>query len=137
MPFLIVLAILAVVVIYVVVQYNGLVRVRNRIENGWAQIDVQLKRRHDLIPNLVETVKGYAAHERSTLEAVIAARNSALSAKGEGNIAAAENNLSGTLKNLFALGEAYPPQSQPKLPAVARGTDRDRGQNCVLPTVFQ
>lgn len=108
MPFLIVLAILAVVVIYVVVQYNGLVRVRNRIENGWAQIDVQLKRRHDLIPNLVETVKGYAAHERSTLEAVIAARNSALSAKGEGNIAAAENNLSGTLKNLFALGEAYP-----------------------------
>ncbi len=108
MPFLIVLAILAVIVIYVIVQYNGLVRVRNRIENGWAQIDVQLKRRHDLIPNLVETVKGYATHEKATLEAVIAARNSALSAKGAGNIATAENNLSGTLKSLFALGEAYP-----------------------------
>lgn len=108
MALFIVLAIVAVVVLYVIMQYNGLVRVRNHIENGWAQIDVQLKRRHDLIPNLVETVKGYAAHEKATLEAVITARNSALSAKGEGNIATAENSLSGTLKNLFALGEAYP-----------------------------
>lgn len=108
MALFIVLAIVAVIVLYVVMQYNGLVRVRNRIENGWAQIDVQLKRRHDLIPNLVETVKGYAAHEKATLEAVITARNSALSAKGEGNIAVAENALSGTLKSLFALGEAYP-----------------------------
>jgi LemA protein len=108
MPFLIVLGIIALVVIYVVVQYNGLVRVRNRIENGWAQIDVQLKRRYDLIPSLVETVKGYAAHERATLEAVITARNSAMSAKGEASKAQAENALSGTLKSLFALGEAYP-----------------------------
>ncbi len=107
-PLLIILGIIALVVIYVIVQYNGLVRVRNRIENGWAQIEVQLKRRYDLIPNLVETVKGYAAHERATLEAVITARNSAMSAKGEAGKAQAENALSGTLKSLFALGEAYP-----------------------------
>lgn len=108
MAILIVLAVIVLIVVYVIMQYNGLVRVRNRIENGWAQIDVQLKRRHDLIPNLVETVKAYAAHEKGTLEAVIAARNSALSAKGETAIAGAENALSGTLKNLFALSESYP-----------------------------
>jgi LemA protein len=102
------LIIIAVAVLYVVAQYNGLVKVRNRIENGWAQIDVQLKRRHDLIPNLVETVKGYAAHERSTLEAVIAARNFAMTASGVAGKSSAEAGLSGTLKNLFALGEAYP-----------------------------
>ena len=105
---LILIALLVVVVLYVVAQYNGLVKVRNRIENGWAQIDVQLKRRYDLIPNLVETVKGYAAHERSTLEAVINARNAAMSAQGPAGKAQAEGGLSGTLKSLFALGEAYP-----------------------------
>jgi LemA protein len=105
---LILVVIIVLLVLYVVMQYNGLVKVRNRIENGWAQIDVQLKRRHDLIPNLVETVKGYAAHERATLDAVISARNSALSATGEAGKAQAENQLSGTLKSLFALSEAYP-----------------------------
>ena len=105
---LILIALLVVVVLYVVASYNGLVKVRNRIENGWAQIDVQLKRRYDLIPNLVETVKGYAAHERTTLEAVITARNAAMSAQGPAGKAQAEGGLSGTLKSLFALGEAYP-----------------------------
>src|SRR5881409_1461774 len=90
--------------------YNGLVRKRNRAENAWAQVDVQLKRRHDLIPNLVETVKGYASHERGTLEAVIKARNTAIQAGSSGVAAqaAAENALSGALRQLFALSEAYP-----------------------------
>ena len=105
---LIVLAVIAVIVIVLVVVYNGLVKLRNRIENAWAQIDVQLKRRYDLIPNLVETVKGYASHERETLEAVIQARNMAVSAEGVGDQAQAENMLSGALKSLFALSEAYP-----------------------------
>jgi LemA protein len=104
-----VVGVLAVVLILVVVTtYNGLVRKRGAVDNAWAQIDVQLKRRHDLIPNLVETVKGYASHERQTLEAVIAARRQAVSAQGPHDQAAAENILSGALKNLFALSEAYP-----------------------------
>ncbi len=105
---LVVLVVVVLFVLYLIAQYNGLVKVRNRIENGWAQIEVQLKRRHDLIPNLVETVKGYAAHERTALEAVIAARNSALQAKGPHDAAVSENALTGTLKSLFALSEAYP-----------------------------
>ena len=88
--------------------YNGLVRLRNQLENAWAQIDVQLKRRYDLIPNLVETVKGYAKHERETLEKVIQARNMAMNAKTIGERAEAENILTGTLKSLFAVSEAYP-----------------------------
>ena len=94
--------------LYVVVLYNGLVKLRNRIENAWAQIDVQLKRRLDLIPNLVETVKGYASHERGTLDDVIKARNSAMSAQGPAQVSAAENQLSGALGRLIALSEAYP-----------------------------
>jgi LemA protein len=88
--------------------YNSLVRLRNQVENAWAQIDVQLKRRCDLIPNLVETVKGYAKHESGTLEKVIQARNMALAAKTVGERAEAENVLTGTLKSLFAVAEAYP-----------------------------
>jgi LemA protein len=94
--------------IYALVTYNGLVSMRNRIENAWAQIDVQLKRRYDLIPNLVETVKGYASHERGTLEAVVQARNMAMSAQGPQDQAAAENMITGALKSVFALSEAYP-----------------------------
>ena len=94
--------------LYLVATYNGLVNLRNRIENAWAQIDVQLKRRYDLIPNLVETVKGYAAHEKETLEAVIQARNMAMSAQGPHDQANAENMITGALKSLFALSEAYP-----------------------------
>jgi LemA protein len=93
---------------WVMATYNGLVGLRNQVENAWAQIDVQLKRRYDLIPNLVETVKGYAKHERETLEKVIQARNMAMSAKGVHDRAEAENMLTGALKSLFAVSEAYP-----------------------------
>jgi LemA protein len=108
---------IAVIVIVVVVVllllvfwlgYNGLVKRRNQVDNAWSQIDVQLKRRHDLIPNLVETVKGYAAHERGTFEAVTAARANAINAQTPGEQAQAENVLSGALKSLFAVAEAYP-----------------------------
>lgn len=105
---LVVLAILAVVAIWAVAMYNSLVRFRNEIDNSWAQIDVQLKRRSDLIPNLVETVKGYASHESETLERVIQARNMAVSAKSIGERVESENILSGALKSLFAVSEQYP-----------------------------
>jgi LemA protein len=108
---IIVIAIVVIVIIAFIVMYNGLVRARNRIDNAYSQIDVQLKRRYDLIPNLVETVKGYAAHERSTFEAVTAARANAISAQAGGSPAQqaqAENVLSGALKSLFAVAEAYP-----------------------------
>src|SRR3954470_6617962 len=90
--------------------YNGLVKLRNRVDSAWSQISVQLQRRHDLIPNLVETVKGYASHERQTLEAVTAARNAAVQAQqaGPAQQAQAENMLTGTLRQLFALSESYP-----------------------------
>jgi LemA protein len=98
------------VLVWLFVTYNGLVRLRNQMKNAWSQIDVQLKRRHDLIPNLVETVKGYAAHERQTLEAVTQARNIAQSAvgKGVGEQAKAEGELSGALSRLLAVVERYP-----------------------------
>ena len=106
---LIVIVIILVVVAVVVGAYNGLIRSRNQIDNAWSQIDVQLKRRLDLIPNLVETVKGYAAHEKTTLEAVINARNVAMQAPPNPQAQAqADNQLTGALKSIFALGEAYP-----------------------------
>ncbi|MCP5025158.1 MAG: LemA family protein [Actinomycetia bacterium] len=105
---LVILAFVVLVVGWLIVLYNGLVRLRNRIENAWAQIDVQLKRRYDLIPNLVETVKGYATHERETLDAVITARTAGMSAQGPHEQAEAENMISGALKSIFALSEAYP-----------------------------
>jgi LemA protein len=104
----IVLGLVVLIGLFAVVLYNGLIRLRNQIENAWAQIDVQLKRRYDLIPNLVETVKGYAAHERETLERVVQARNMAINANGVHEQAEAENVISGALKSLFALSEAYP-----------------------------
>ena len=107
-PLLIVLALVVIVGIVAVVMYNGLVRLRNKIDGAFAQIDVQLNRRHDLIPNLVETVKGYAAHESKTLEAVVAARNQATAATGTAEKAQAENMLTDALKSLFAVAEAYP-----------------------------
>lgn len=105
MWFLIVFVLIAVVLVGM---YNSLVRLRVRTGGAWADIDVQLKRRWDLIPNLVEAVKGYASHERDTLEAVIEARNRAMSAQGPGEKAAAENVLTGALRQVFALAEAYP-----------------------------
>jgi LemA protein len=105
----IVVGVLVVLLILVfILSYNGLVRLRNRIDNAWSQIDVQLKRRYDLIPNLVETVKGYASHERQVLENVTQARANAINAQGPAQQADAENMLSGALKSLFAVAEAYP-----------------------------
>jgi LemA protein len=105
----IVIAVLVVLLLLVFwLGYNGLVRRRNQVDNAWSQIDVQLKRRHDLIPNLVETVKGYAAHERGTFEAVTNARANAINAQTPAEQAQAENVLSGALKSLFAVAEAYP-----------------------------
>lgn len=103
----VVLVLVALIGIWYISMYNGLQRLKNRVEEGWATIDVQLKKRYDLIPNLVNTVKGYAKHESETLERVMAARNSAMSATGDAKIAA-ENALTGTLKSLFALQENYP-----------------------------
>ncbi|MDD4892149.1 MAG: LemA family protein [Phycisphaerae bacterium] len=107
---IIVLAVILVLAAIVGGTYNGMVQLRMAVRNAWAQIDVQLKRRYDLIPNLVETVKGYAGHEKDTLERVIQARNAAMGASGGGVAAqaAAENMLSGALRQLFALSEAYP-----------------------------
>jgi len=114
---LVVVAILVLPVIFVIGLYNGLVKLRNRYKNAFAQIDVQLKRRYDLIPNLVETVKSYMTHERETLEAVIQARNAATSAcesavpgdeSSMQNLASAESGLGGALGRLFALSENYP-----------------------------
>jgi LemA protein len=106
----IVVGILVILGIMFFMIYNSLVGLRNQVKNSWAQIDVQLKRRHDLIPNLLETVKGYAAHERQTLEAVTQARNMAVGAvgKGVGEQARAEGGLSGALSKLFAVAENYP-----------------------------
>jgi len=104
----ILIGVVVLLLLYAIVTYNGLVRLRNRIQNAWAQIDVQLKRRYDLIPNLVETVKGYAAHEKGTFEAVTQARANALNAQGPAAQAQAENMISGALKSLFAVSEAYP-----------------------------
>lgn len=104
----IILAVIVVIVLWMVSVFNGLVAMRQRVSQAFADIDVQLKQRHDLIPNLVETVKGYAAHERGTLEAVVQARNVAVAAQGPAQQAAAENQLSGALRQLFALSEAYP-----------------------------
>jgi len=103
-----ILVIIAAVALWLVAVYNGLIRSRNRVKESWSDIDVQLKRRYDLIPNLVETVKGYAAHEKGALEAVITARAKAMGAQSVSEHAQAENMLSGALKSLFALSEAYP-----------------------------
>jgi LemA protein len=105
---IIIAVVLLLLGVYVVVTYNGLVRTRNRIDNAFSQIAVQLKRRHDLIPNLVETVKGYAAHEKAVFEAVTNARANAINAEGAQAQASAENQLTGALKSLFAVAEAYP-----------------------------
>ncbi len=108
MPVIITVVVLAAIALWLVLGYNRLVRFRNRTQNAWSQVDVQLKRRYDLIPNLVETVKGYATHEQSTFEAVVAARNAAQAAGSIADQAVAENMLTGALRQLFALAEAYP-----------------------------
>jgi LemA protein len=104
----IILGVIVLLLLWLVVIYNRLVALRQTVGQSWSDIEVQLKQRHDLIPNLVETVKGYAAHERGTLEAVIQARNNAVRASGPEAASAAEGQLSGALGRLFALAEAYP-----------------------------
>jgi LemA protein len=104
----IILGIVGFLIVLAVFTYNGLITLRQRVNQAFADIDVQLKQRHDLIPNLIETVKGYAAHERGTLDAVVQARNAAMSAQTPGQVAAAENQLTGAIRGLLALGEAYP-----------------------------
>jgi LemA protein len=105
---LILLGIIAVLAIAIIAMYNGLVRLRIQCDNAWSDIDVQLKRRYDLIPNLVETVKGYAGHEKGTLEAVVNARNTAMTTQGPAAKAEAEGMLTAALRQVFALAEAYP-----------------------------
>ena len=105
---LVLVGLLVLVVLWFVVTYNGLVGWRNKVKNAWAQIDVQLKRRYDLIPNLVETVKGYASHEKELLENVTKARSACMGAQGPAEQGKAENFLSATLKSLFAVVENYP-----------------------------
>ncbi len=105
---LIVIAVIVVLIVWVISVYNGLVAMRQRVNGAFADVDVQLRQRHDLVPNLVETVKGYAAHERGTLDEVVKARNVAAAAQGPAQQAAAENMLTGALRQLFALAESYP-----------------------------
>ena len=106
---IVVVVVVVLLIAYLIAAYNGLIRRRNQVENAWSQIDVQLKRRLNLIPNLVETVKGYAAHERETLDAVISARNAAIEAPDTPHDQAeADNLLTGALRQVFALSEAYP-----------------------------
>ncbi len=102
------LIIIVVLVVFVISMYNGLVSLKVQCDNAWSDIDVQLKRRYDLIPNLVETVKGYAAHEKGTLEGVVTARNQAMNAEGPAAKAQAEGMLTAALRQVFALAEAYP-----------------------------
>jgi LemA protein len=102
------LGLIVIVAVWIALAYNGLVSLRNQARNAWAQIDVQLKRRHDLIPNLVETVKGYVKHERETLERVTQARSAAMQAKGLGEASEAEKGLTSALGRLFAVLEQYP-----------------------------
>ena len=107
-PVILVVAIIVIIVIAAIAIYNGIISLRNRIDNAWSQIDVQLRKRYDLIPNLVETVKGYAAHEKETLEKVIQARGMGLEAKTVEDQSKAENMITSTLKTLFAVSEQYP-----------------------------
>jgi len=108
MPLIVLLVIVVLVALWAVAAYNGLIRLRQRVKNAWSQIDVQLKRRYDLIPNLVETCKAYMSHERQVLENVTKARAEAISAQGVADQAKAENALSQTLRSLFAVAENYP-----------------------------
>ena len=134
----IIVAIVVLAAIYVLITYNGLVSMRNRIENAWAQIDVQLKRRYDLIPNLVETVKGYASHERGTLEAVVQARNMAMNAAGPaGPGRRREHDHRRAEERVRAVRGLPRPQGEPELPQPAGGAHRHRGPDRLRAAVLQ
>ena len=133
----IVLGVIVILVLFAFAAYNRLVALGQRVNQAFADIDVQLKQRHDLIPNLVETVKGYAAHERGTLDDVIKARGAAMSAQGPAQVSAAENQLSGALGKLIALSEAYPDLKananfQQLAERIVRSREQDRRQPPLL-----
>ena len=135
---IVIIVIVVLLVVWVISMYNGLVKLKNQVESSWAQIDVQLKRRIDLIPNLVETVKGYAAHEKETLEGVINARNKAMTASTVADQAAADNMITGALNKLFALQEAYPDlKANQNFLAPAGRAHRDRRSCGVRAAVLQ
>ena len=135
---LVFLVIIVLIAIWVAMTYNGFVAMRNAVRNAWSQIDVQLKRRHDLIPNLVETVKGYAGHEKETLENVTRARSQAVSAQGVGQQAQAEQQLTGALGRLMLVGRTIPrPESQSELFGLAGRAHLDREQDHLLETALQ
>jgi LemA protein len=134
----IVLGALVLVSVYAIGIYNALVGLRNRSESSWSDIDVQLERRHELIPNLVETVKGYAGHERATLEGVVAACGRAMQASGAEARGAAENGLTRALRQLFALGRGLPgAPGQPELPGAAARARKHRGRDPERPALLQ
>lgn len=108
MTLIIILAVIVLLIFFVIGLYNSLVQLRVRADSAWSDIDIQLKRRHDLIPNIVETVKGYAAHEKGTFENIAKWRSAAMSASAPADVAQAENQLTGALRQLFAVAEAYP-----------------------------
>ena len=136
---LVVTVVVAVAVLgWIVATYNGLVRRRNGVTNAWSQIEVQLKRRYDLVPNLVETVRGYATHERQTFDSVTAARAAAVAAQGPAEQAKAENALSATLRSLFAVSEAYPQlQASRNFADLAGRAVRHREPHRLLAAVLQ
>ena len=135
---IILLVVIVGAVLWAISVYNGLVAMRQRVNQAFADVDVQLRQRHDLVPNLVETVKGYAAHERGTLDEVVKARNAAVSAQGPAQQAAAENMLSGALRQLFALSEAYPDlKASAEFPAIADRADRSGEQDRRLAAFLQ
>ncbi len=137
-PVYVFIIVIVLVVIWAIGTYNRLVVMRNRVDNGWSQIDVQLRRRYDLIPNLVETVKGYAAHEKETFEMVTKARQAGIDASSVADSAAAENMISQALKRLFAVAEAYPQlRGDGELPATPGRANLDRRQDRLLPPVLQ
>ena len=107
-PLTIIIGVVVLAIIFVIIVFNGLIRTQQRVKEAWSDIDVQLKRRYNLIPNLVETVKGYAKHEQETFDKVVQARNAAMNAQGVEATGQAENMLTGALKSIFALSEAYP-----------------------------
>ena len=136
----IIIGVLVVLVVWIIMIYNGLVAMRQRVNQSFADIDVQLKQRHDLIPNLVETVKGYATHERGTLEAVVKARQTAVAAPSIDQKVQAENMLSGALRQLFALSESYPDLKANRTSSscrancpTSRTSSRRRGASSTMP----
>ncbi len=130
--------ILVLLVFFIVAMYNGLVSLKVQCDNAWSDIDVQLKRRYDLIPNLIETVKGYAAHEKGTLEGVVAARNRAMSSEGPAAKAEAEGALTAALRQVFALAEAYPAVARRgKFQSASGYSQSDRRQHSERPPLLQ